>query len=122
MDIGRNPAWDQVLEQGRDTGGTNPFITDGDAVEFESGAFYGTLRTDTLSANRIWDMPDADGVFFIGSFDASVLNPGAPQDGQVLAWNDTLGYWELIAAGGGGGGGFSQPTQEQLPTLLQGQN
>jgi len=73
----------------------------------------------TLQSNKIIDLADptnaqdavtktyADANLGGNDLDANVIVPGAPEDGFVVAWNDTNNEYELVAPSGGGGGSTS---------------
>ena len=51
---------------------------------------------DKLSANRTYDLPDADGKI--------IVSASTPDDGDTLVWDDTAGEWVAAAPSGSGGG------------------
>jgi len=91
----------QLHTQNTDTG------TTADTFEINNDGNGIILSTTGLTGDRTLTFPDYAGRLVVNGGTI----PGGPQDGYVLAWNQSSGYWEPAVAGSGDNLGDHDATQ-----------
>jgi hypothetical protein len=88
---GGNETLAQTLALGNVTGGNNIFISNGDNIVYNSGAFTGTLSDPVLAGNVVWTLPSTTGTIALLSD-----IPGAPDLATVLSVGNVTGGNNIV--------------------------
>ena len=80
------------------------YITQLSLVNGVSDTFEGLLNRDTLTSDRLWNLPNESGIIPVGpDWNTLIANPTGTEDTYVIAWNNGAGEYVLTPGAVGTG-------------------